>query len=409
MSEDLKKMKVTIEGDAKSLKKELGSARAEVKKVTDVFKNAFKLDESQALRSVRSTMQKVKAVVSSVTPKLGFKGKMQEFQIKAGIKVPTEEFQNVENSMDKLQQKVNALLQDEQALSEMGKNQGMSDKYRNLYQSAKEAENALDKLKRKQQELNESGNGTEFTAKYQNAYEQMMNERDRLTSLQKEKNARMAKKLSLSDVTQDGKMINLDEKIAKTQKNIENLAKSMQSLESKGKMEQPTQAAKKLAKQIQAAEDKLGRYKTKMSELTAAGTAYGSDEWIKNQREIQKCTVEMEKLSRVKANLLNSKEAGQRPISLKSCYRRRGYQGLRRCHQRCWLWHEITGIRCNPEVFWCVQCPDPEIFIRDPNFEKSEVFFQWSWNIRKRPGRNTENSWYDCKIHVCKFCNSWSN
>ena len=92
----------------------------------------------------------------------------------------------------------------------------------------------------------------------------------------------------------------------------------MQSLESKGKMEQPTQAAKKLAKQIQAAEDKLGRYKTKMSELTAAGTAYGSDEWIKNQREIQKCTVEMEKLSRVKANLLNSKEAGQRPISLKS-------------------------------------------------------------------------------------------
>ena len=89
MSEDLKKMKVTIEGDAKSLKKELGSARAEVKKVTDVFKNAFKLDESQALRSVRSTMQKVKAVVSSVTPKLGFKGKMQEFQIKAGIKVPT--------------------------------------------------------------------------------------------------------------------------------------------------------------------------------------------------------------------------------------------------------------------------------------------------------------------------------
>lgn len=187
MSEDLKKMKVTIEGDAKSLKKELGSARAEVKKVTDVFKNAFKLDESQALRSVRSTMQKVKAVVSSVTPKLGFKGKMQEFQIKAGIKVPTEEFQNVENSMDKLQQKVNALLQDEQALSEMGKNQGMSDKYRNLYQSAKEAENALDKLKRKQQELNESGNGTEFTAKYQNAYEQMMNERDRLTSLQKKK------------------------------------------------------------------------------------------------------------------------------------------------------------------------------------------------------------------------------
>ena len=318
MSEDLKKMKVTIEGDTKSLKKELGSARAEVKKVTGVFKNAFKLDESQALRSVRSTMQKVKAVVSSVTPKLGFKGKMQEFQIKAGIKVPTEEFQNVENSMDKLQQKVNALLQDEQALSEMGKNQGMSDKYRNLYQSAKEAENALDKLKRKQQELNESGNGTEFTAKYQNAYEQMMNERDRLTSLQKEKNARMAKNLSLSDVTQDGKMINLDEKIAKTQKNIENLAKSMQSLESKGKMEQPTQAAKKLAKQIQAAEDKLGRYKTKMSELTAAGTAYGSDEWIKNQREIQKCTVEMEKLSRVKTNLLNSKEAGQRPISLKS-------------------------------------------------------------------------------------------
>ena len=39
MSEDLKKMKVTIEGDAKSLKKELGSARGDVKKTTDIFKN----------------------------------------------------------------------------------------------------------------------------------------------------------------------------------------------------------------------------------------------------------------------------------------------------------------------------------------------------------------------------------
>lgn len=70
---------------------------------------------------------------------------------------------------------------------------------------------------------------------------------------------------------------------------------------------------------------------------------------------------------------------------------------------------KVVEIRCNPEVFWCFRCPDPKIFIRDPNFEKSAVFFQWSWNIRKRPGRNTENSWYDCKIHVCKFCNSRSN
>ena len=39
MSEDLKKMKVTIEGDTKSLKKELGSARGDVRKTTDIFKN----------------------------------------------------------------------------------------------------------------------------------------------------------------------------------------------------------------------------------------------------------------------------------------------------------------------------------------------------------------------------------
>ena len=93
----------------------------------------------------------------------------------------------------------------------------------------------------------------------------------------------------------------------------------------------------------------------------------------------------------------------------RKCYRWCGCQGLRWCHQGHWFRCEISGIRCNPEVFWCVQCPDSKIFIRDPNFEKSAVFFQWSWNIRKRPGRNTENSWYDCKIHVCKFCNSRSN
>lgn len=55
MSEDLKKMKVTIEGDTKSLKKELGSARQETRRSSAV---------------IRKEIEKIKQSMSGKLPKV---------------------------------------------------------------------------------------------------------------------------------------------------------------------------------------------------------------------------------------------------------------------------------------------------------------------------------------------------
>ncbi len=198
----------------------------------------------------------------------------------------------------------------------MGENKGMSDRYEKLYLSAQKAEEELSKLRKRQGEL-ESGDGaTEFTPKYQSIYDSAAQEREKLSSLKDEIKSRLSKGMSLSDVTEDGKLYNLDSEIEKTQKKIEALGKEMEALESKGKMEQPTKEARKLAEQIEKAEDEVGKYKTQMTELTTDGTDKGTQAFVKNQEEIRRCTAEMQKMAVTRKNLLNSKDVAQRPVSL---------------------------------------------------------------------------------------------
>ena len=124
MSEDLKKMKVTIEGDAKSLKKELGSARGDVRKTTDIFKNEIekmrnsfrKLSNNGAAEAVRNTMQKIKASVSAFS----LKDKTKEFQIRAGIKVPTEEYEQVKATIEKAQAQLGKYYERRSKMEDLG-------------------------------------------------------------------------------------------------------------------------------------------------------------------------------------------------------------------------------------------------------------------------------------------------
>lgn len=124
MSEDLKKMKVTIEGDAKSLKKELGSARGDVRKTTDIFKNEIekmrnsfrKLSNNGAAEAIRNTMQKIKASVSAFS----LKDKTKEFQIRAGIKVPTEEYEQVKTTIEKAQAQLGKYYERRSKMEDLG-------------------------------------------------------------------------------------------------------------------------------------------------------------------------------------------------------------------------------------------------------------------------------------------------
>lgn len=110
MGDTLHKIEVKIEGDSSGLKKEMESSRQEVKrgveaiqKETEKMKNPFRnLASSKTLSSVRASMKKIKDSFASFS----LKDRTKEFQIKAGIKVPTEEYKNVISDIDKVQAKL---------------------------------------------------------------------------------------------------------------------------------------------------------------------------------------------------------------------------------------------------------------------------------------------------------------
>ena len=106
MGDTLHKMQVVIEATTKPLKKEMEEGQREVKKTvneiqkeTEKIKNPFRGMESKALQPVRNTLNKIREMIG--------KNPVKNFQIKAGIKVPTEEYQQLNSTIQKTQAQLN--------------------------------------------------------------------------------------------------------------------------------------------------------------------------------------------------------------------------------------------------------------------------------------------------------------
>lgn len=295
---DAARLKVTVEATTAPFKKEMEKTKQIARSTTDSIdktlgkiKNPLKsaFSGNDALSSVRSFHKKLKNI-----------GK--QFQLDAGIRVHTDEFVDTENSILKAEKALKRLQKEEKVLRDMNADQGMSEKYRKVKASADEAQKALDKLLKKQRELEASGSASRFTPEYQKLYDSHESEMTRVMKL-RETRADPIRKGDVMDVTPDGKMINLDEEIAKAESGLRKLEAEMKALKEKGRKFQPTEEMEKLGEKIEAARDKLGKYKTEMTGLTADGLENGTEEWIKNQQAISKTTKELEKLGRVKKKL----------------------------------------------------------------------------------------------------------
>ena len=68
----------------------------EIQKETEKIKNPFRGVESKALQPVRNTLNKIREMIG--------KNPVKNFQIKAGIKVPTEEYAELQENLSKEQQ-----------------------------------------------------------------------------------------------------------------------------------------------------------------------------------------------------------------------------------------------------------------------------------------------------------------
>lgn len=295
---DAARLKVTVTATSAPMKKEMEKAKQIARSATESVSRIFgriknpleSLSGNGALASVRKFQDKLKSMT-------------KKFQLDAGIKVHTDEFLDLENDISKVENTLKKLRREEEALRDLGADRDLSDKYRKAKTSAEEAAIALNKLLEKKEELEDSGRDMEFTPAFQKLSDSYDARETELFALKKEREARKAKNIGMRDIKEDGTLINLQEEIKKAEEELERLSQEMRSLEDKGESVQITKEMGKLGEQIDAARNKLGKYKTEMTELTAAGMENGTEEWIKNQKAIEKATNEMRKYEQEKRNL----------------------------------------------------------------------------------------------------------
>lgn len=315
MAEDLAKLQVKLEAQADEYVKELKRADSETKRAVDsmsketerlkkqsssmdMWKNTGKLIAD----SVKHAIPNIKALSAEV------KGYVKEAQVAAGVKVYTDEYASVRNSMEKTRKKLKELRQEEKALQQMGEHKGESDRYQSLRKSAEKAQSELDALKQKMAELAQDGKEKEITPKFAKLDAEYSTEQEKLKNLKKEYEHRRKNNIPMLDTNAAGTLTNIEEELTKSMERAETLKKELEELRKEGKDWQPTEAARKLSEQMEKASEKLGKYRTDMTELQADGVDRGTNAWIKNQKEIAKTRGEMEKYKTMSRNMESSGE-----------------------------------------------------------------------------------------------------
>ena len=315
MAEDLAKLQVKLEAQADEYVKEIKRADSETKRaVASMTKETERLKKQSSSMSMwKNTGKLIADSVKHAIPNIKalsaeIKGYVKEAQVAAGVKVYTDEYASVRNSMEKTRKKLKELRQEEKALQQMGEHKGESDRYQSLRKSAEKAQSELDALKRKMAELAQEGKEKEITPKFAKLDTEYSTEQENLKNLKKEYERRRKNNIPMLDTNADGTLTNVEEELTKSMERAETLKKELEELRKEGKDWQPTEAARKLSDQMEQTSEKLGKYRTEMTELRADGVDRGTDAWIKNQKEIAKASGEMEKYKTMSRNMESSGE-----------------------------------------------------------------------------------------------------
>ena len=315
MAEDLAKLQVKLEAQADEYVKEIKRADSETKRaVASMTKETERLKKQSSSMSMwKNTGKLIADSVKYAIPNIKalsaeIKGYVKEAQVAAGVKVYTDEYASVRNSMAKTRKKLKELRQEEKALQQMGEHKGESDRYQSLRKSAEKAQSELDALKRKMAELAQEGKEKEITPKFAKLDTEYSTEQENLKNLKKEYERRRKNNIPMLDTNADGTLTNVEEELTKSMERAETLKKELEELRKEGKDWQPTEAARKLSEQMEKASEKLGKYRTDMTDLRADGVDRGTNAWIKNQKEIAKTRGEMEKYKTMSRNMESSGE-----------------------------------------------------------------------------------------------------
>lgn len=160
----LAKLRVVLEATNAPMKKEMdktkqaakdmaSSVNKEMSKIKSPLKEMF--SKNADMSSIKTFQKKMKESMESIGPKNifnGFKNRMKQFQLDSGIKVYSDEFLNLENSITNAQKALEELLNKKEKMEKSSKGV-YSDEYRGLEQDIKKANSTLDRLIAKQAKM----------------------------------------------------------------------------------------------------------------------------------------------------------------------------------------------------------------------------------------------------------------
>ena len=120
MSEDLAKLKVTIEGDSKSFKREMSQSEAEAKKACNAIKKAmnnisFKNTAGDKLAAPwKQVGKRIKSTITDIRAgelKESMKDYVKEAQLASGIRVYTDDYLRIKDDIDRTNKSLEKLQQ----------------------------------------------------------------------------------------------------------------------------------------------------------------------------------------------------------------------------------------------------------------------------------------------------------
>lgn len=158
MGDTLAKLKVILEASTASYKKEMEKAQKVTKNVSDSVKSetskvkqAMKMDDAtESVKKQVSVFQKMKQAIT-------------KYQVKAGIKVPTQDFQELQSGMKKAEGTLSSLIAKQEKYEAIGVKKNSS-AWKSLQYDIQGAKNEIEGYKNEMAEM--QSNGTAFTRGY---------------------------------------------------------------------------------------------------------------------------------------------------------------------------------------------------------------------------------------------------
>ena len=315
MAEDLAKLQVKVEAKTDEYVKDIKKADSETKKAVDsMTKETDRLKkQSSSMGMWKNTGKLIADSIKHAIPNIKamnaeIKNYVKEAQVAAGVKVYTDEYAKTQESIEKLQGKLNELYQEEKALQQLGESDVASEQYRNLRKSAEKAREELEKLESKMQELKDAGKAAVPAPDFSNMEAEYQALLPKVEELQKEFDKRLKDRSGMLYAHDNGTLGNIKEDLTDSKARLEYLKYKMEEMKDAGKDWKPTKEAEKLSEQIERASEKIEKYEDQMVELRADGVDRGTDAWIKNQKEIAKARGEIEKYQTMSSNMESSGE-----------------------------------------------------------------------------------------------------